>query len=50
MASRLCFEERVKIEALAKEGHNATEIALALDRDPTTVQREAARVRGPGVL
>ena len=44
MARRLCFEERVRIEAMTAAGVGAAEVARRLGRHPTTVQRELARV------
>ena len=46
VAQRLCFEERARIEAACAAGFNATEIAEALGRRPTPVQRELARGGG----
>ena len=48
MARRLCFEERVRIEAMAQAGVSAAEAARRLGRHPTTVQRELGRNGGPG--
>ena len=48
MARRLCFEERVRIEAMAQAGVGAAEAARRLGRHPVTVQRELGRNKGPG--
>ena len=48
MARRLCFEERVRIEAMAHAGVGAAEAARRLGRHPVTVQRELGRNKGPG--
>ena len=48
MARRLCFEERVRIEAMAQAGVGAAEAARRLGRHPVTVQRELGRNGGPG--
>ena len=48
MARRLCFEERVRIEAMAQAGVSAAEAARRLGRHPVTVQRELGRNKGPG--
>ena len=48
MARRLCFEERVRIEAMAQAGVSAAEAARRLGRHPVTVQRELLRNGGPG--
>ena len=48
MARRLCFEERVRIEAMAQAGVRAAEAARRLGRHPVTVQRELGRNKGPG--
>ena len=48
MAQRLCFEERVRIEAMAQAGVGAAEAARRLGRHPTTVQRELRRNGVPG--
>ena len=48
MARRLCFEERVRIEAMAHAGVSAAEAARRLGRHPVTVQRELRRNGGPG--
>ena len=48
MARRLCFEERVRIEAMAHAGVGAAEAARRLGRHPVTVQRELRRNGGPG--
>ena len=48
MARRLCFEERVRIEAMAQGGVGAAEAARRLGRHPVTVQRELGRNKGPG--
>ncbi|WP_420618437.1 IS3 family transposase [Candidatus Poriferisocius sp.] len=47
MARRLCFEERVRIEEMARAECSAAETARRLGRHPTTVQRELGR-GGPG--
>ena len=47
MARRLCFEERVRIEAMTAAGLSAAEAARRLGRHRTTVQRELGR-GGPG--
>ena len=47
MARRLCFEERVRIEAMAQAGVSAAEAARRLRRHPVTVQRELRRNGGP---
>ena len=48
MAQRLCFEERVRIEAMAQAGVSAAVAARRLGRHPVTVQRELRRNKGPG--
>ena len=48
MARRLCFEERVRIEAMAQAGVGAAEAARRLGRHLVTVQRELRRNCGPG--
>ena len=48
MARRLCFEERVRIEAMAHAGVSAAEAARRLGRHLVTVQRELGRNGGPG--
>ena len=48
MARRLCFEERVRIEAMAHAGVGAAEAARRLGRHLVTVQRELGRNGGPG--
>ena len=48
MARRLCFEERVRIEAMAQAAVGAAEAARRLGRHPVTVQRELGRNGGPG--
>ena len=48
MARRLCFEERVRIEAMAQAGVGAAEAARRLGRHLVTVQRELGRNGGPG--
>ena len=48
MARRLCFEERVRIEAMAHAGVGAAEAARRLGRHLVTVQRELGRNKGPG--
>ena len=48
MARRLCFEERVRIEAMAQAAVSAAEAARRLGRHPVTVQRELRRNGGPG--
>ena len=48
MARRLCFEERVRIEAMAQAGVGAAEAARRLGRHLVTVQRELGRNKGPG--
>ena len=48
MARRLCFEERVRIEAMAQAGVSAAEAARLMGRHPTTVQRELRRNGVPG--
>ena len=48
MARRLCFEERVRIEAMAQAGVGAAEAARLLGRHLVTVQRELRRNCGPG--
>ena len=48
MARRLCFEERVRIEAMAQAGVGAAEAARRLGRHLVTVQRELRRNGGPG--
>ena len=48
MARRLCFEERVRIEAMTAAGVSAAEAARRLGRHPTTVQRELRRNGVPG--
>ena len=48
MARRLCFEERVRIEAMAQAGVSAAEAARLMGRHPVTVQRELRRNGVPG--
>ena len=48
MARRLCFEERVRIEAMTAAGVSAAEAARLMGRHPVTVQRELRRNGGPG--
>ena len=48
MARRLCFEERVRIEAMAHAGVGAAEAARRLGRHLVTVQRGLGRNGGPG--
>ena len=48
MARRLCFEERVRVEAMAHAGVGAAEAACRLGRHLVTVQRELRRNGGPG--
>ena len=47
MARWLCFEERVRIEEMAKASCSASEAARRLGRHPVTVRRELGR-GGPG--
>ena len=47
MARRLCLYERARIEAMAKAGFGAGEIAQRLGRHRSTLQRELARGGGP---
>ena len=47
MARRLCFEERARIEAMAKAGFGAGEIAGRLGRHRSTVRRELVCGGGP---
>ena len=48
MARRLCFEERVRIEAMAQAAVGAAEAARRLGRHRVTVQRELRRNGVPG--
>ena len=43
MARRLCFEEPVRFEKMARAGCSAAEAARQLGRHGTTVQRELKR-------
>ena len=42
MARRLCFDERVRIEAMSAAGFSAAAVAQRLGRHRATIQRELA--------
>ena len=42
MARRLCFDERVRIEAMSAAGFSAAAVAQRLGRHRATIQRESA--------